>query len=155
MRPRTQRSRSRITFIERDVQYAAFGEDVFDDNLLLMHVIIVADNKLVPVGTWGHARTHAIASRQATKVGHVTEGEPAGGLLGVELCVDLGAHAAVIGDVVELPAGHSGDSLDDVQTFVVAIRTFTSDADAVWVSVACGVRVQCSRQHIWYLALSV
>ena len=106
-----------------------------------MHVIIVAYNEFVPVGTWNHARAFSVASGQAAEVGHVTEGEPAGGLLGEELRVDLGAHAAVIGDVVELPARHFGNGLDDVQTLVVAVRTFASNACATRVSVACGKRV--------------
>ena len=123
--------------------YAAFGEDVFDDNLLLMHVIIVAYNKFVPVGTWNHARAFSVASGQAAEVRHVTEGEPAasGGLFGKKLCVDLSVHAAVISDVMELPARHLGNGLDDVQTLVVAVRTFASNACAARVSVACGKRV--------------
>ena len=97
-----------------------------------MHVVVVANEELVAAGTWDRARAHVIALRQATNVGHVAEGKPAGGLFREELRVDLGAHAAVVSDVMKLPAGHSSNGLDEVQAFIVAVRTFASDARAMW-----------------------
>jgi hypothetical protein len=79
---------------------AAFGEYVVYLSLLGVHVGVGAYDKFVSVGAGYEAPAGFVALREGAKVWHVTEGEPSCGLLGVQLLVDGGTHAAMVGAVV-------------------------------------------------------
>ena len=79
---------------------AAFSKYVVDLLLLGVHVGVGAYDKFVSVGAGYEAPAGFSTSWEEAKAWHVTKGEPSGGFLGVQLLVDGGAHAAVVGAVV-------------------------------------------------------
>ena len=63
-------------------------------------------------GTWDHTHARAIALGQSANVGHVAKHKPDGRFLQEVLHVDLRAHAAMVSDIVQLPARHGSSLLD-------------------------------------------
>ena len=60
--------------------------------------------------------------------------EPGGRLLRVQCSIPIAAHHAVVGSLMEGPAGHGCNACDDRQIFVSADRIFTCDESLGWVS---------------------